>query len=209
MNPRHSAQTPKDAPSTVTGATSPSRRSDRTRAAILAAARERFAADGYDRATIRAIAADARIDPAMVIRYFGTKEKLFAAAADFTLDLPDLTGEPVAEWGAILARHVVARWERDDTLVALLRVAVTHDAAAARMRTIFAGQVAPVLATIEPDPAAAGRRAGLLATQMLGLALSRYVLRLPPVVAMPADEVAGWIAPVVQFYLTGSPLGRV
>jgi AcrR family transcriptional regulator len=185
------------------------RRSDRTRAAILAAARERFASDGYAGATIRAIATQAGIDPSMVMRYYGTKEKLFAAAADFALDLPDLSGVPVGEWGAILARHVVARWERDDTLVALLRVAVTHDAAAARMRTIFAGQVAPVLATIEPDPAAAGRRAGMLATQILGLALSRYVLRLPPVVAMPADEVAGWLAPVVQYYLSGSPEGRV
>ena len=68
------------------------RRSDRTRAAILAAARERFAADGYERATIRAIAADAAIDPAMVMRYFGNKEKLFAAAAEFDLRLPDLSG---------------------------------------------------------------------------------------------------------------------
>ena len=58
------------------------RRSDATRAAILAAARERFAADGYERATIRAIAADAKIDPSMVMRYYGNKEKLFAAAAD-------------------------------------------------------------------------------------------------------------------------------
>lgn len=193
----------------VTTSTVAPRRSDRTRAAILAAARERFAADGYAGATIRAIATQAGIDPAMVMRYYGTKEKLFAAAADFALDLPDLTGAPVGDWGAILARHVVARWERDDTLIALLRVAVTHDAAAARMRTIFAGQVAPVLATVEPDPAAVGRRAGLLATQMLGLALCRYVLELPPVVAMPPDEVAGWLAPVVQYYLTGSPDGPV
>ena len=192
----------------VTTSTVAPRRSDRTRAAILAAARERFAADGYARATIRAIATQAGIDPSMVMRYYGTKEKLFAAAADFALDLPDLTGVPADQWGAILARHVVARWERDDTLIALLRVAVTHDAAAARMRTIFAGQVAPVLTTIEPDPVVVGRRAGLLATQMLGLALCRYVLELPPVVAMPPDEVAAWLAPVVQFYLTGSPDGR-
>src|SRR5262245_18351681 len=67
----------------------PSRRSDATRAAILAAARERFAADGYERATIRAIAADANIDPAMVMRYYGSKERLFAAAAELELHLPD------------------------------------------------------------------------------------------------------------------------
>lgn len=189
------------------GDAAPPRRSDRTRAAILAAARERFAADGYAGATIRAIAGQAGIDPSMVIRYYGTKERLFAAAADFALELPDLSGTPVTEWGPVLARHVVWRWERDDTLVALLRVAVTHEAAAARMRTIFAGQVAPPIAAIEPDPATAARRAGLLATQMLGLALTRYVLRLPPVVAMSPDEVAAWIAPVIQHYLTGTPIG--
>ena len=185
----------------------PARRSDRTKAAILGAARDRFAADGYAGATIRAIAAQAGIDPSMVIRYYGTKERLFAAAADFTLDLPDLTGSPPDEWGSLLAHHVVRRWERDDTLVALLKAAVTHEAAAARMRTIFAGQVGPRVAAVEPDPAAAARRAGLIATQMLGLVLTRYVLKLPPVVAMSADELGGWIAPVVQHYLTGSAPG--
>ena len=66
------------------------RGAETTKAAILGAARERFAADGYERATIRAIAGDAEIDPALVIRYFGNKEKLFAAAANFDLGLPDL-----------------------------------------------------------------------------------------------------------------------
>lgn len=181
------------------------RRSDRTRAAILAAARERFAADGYAKATIRAIAAQAGIDPSMVMRYYGSKEKLLAAAADFALELPDLTAIPATEWGGLLARHLVRRWERDDTLVALLRVAATHQAAAERARAIFANQVAPLVASIEPDPALAAVRAGLLATQMLGLAFSRYVLELPPVVALTADEVAAWLAPVLQHYLTGKP----
>jgi hypothetical protein len=75
------------------------------------------------------------------------------------------------------------------------------------MRTIFAGQVAPAIGAREPDPVVAGRRAGLLATQMLGLALSRYVLELPPVVAMSGDEIVAWLGPVIQFYLTGSPSG--
>src|SRR3954468_1292530 len=91
------------------------RRSDATRAAILAAARGRFAADGYERATIRAIAADASIDPAMVMRYFGNKEKLFAAAADFDLRLPDLSAVPPGEVGRALVRHFLDRWESDDT----------------------------------------------------------------------------------------------
>src|SRR5256885_7073914 len=79
------------------------RRSDRTKAAILAAAREHFAASGYERATIRAIARKARIDPALVIRYFGTKEKLFAAAAEFDLRLPDLAIVPRGTLGSVLA----------------------------------------------------------------------------------------------------------
>jgi AcrR family transcriptional regulator len=183
----------------------PLRRSDRTKAAILAAARERFAADGYAKATIRAIATQAGIDPSMVMRYYGSKEKLLAAAAEFELELPDLTAIPPARWGDLLAHHLVERWERNDTLVALLRVATTQDFAAERMRSLFAGQVAPLVARIEPDPATATTRAGLLATQMLGLALTRYVLELPPVVALSPDEMAAWLAPVLQHYLTGRP----
>jgi AcrR family transcriptional regulator len=179
------------------------KRSDRTKAAILTAARERFAADGYAKATIRAIAAQADIDPSMVMRYFGSKEKLLAAAASFELELPDLTAIPPDSWGDVLARHLVARWERNDTLVALLRVATTQDFAAERMRTLFAGQVAPLVARIEPDEKTAATRAGLLATQMLGLALTRYVLELPPVVALTPDELAAWLSPVLQHYLTG------
>src|SRR6266581_4742344 len=76
------------------------RRSDTTKAAILAAARQHFAASGYERATIRAIAADAGIDPAMVMRYFGNKEKLFAAAAEFDLRLPDLAAVPRGTLGS-------------------------------------------------------------------------------------------------------------
>src|SRR5215217_6909295 len=89
-----------------------------TKQAILAAARERFAADGYERATIRAIAADARIDPAMVIRYFGSKEKLFAAAAEFELRLPALDGVPRERIGERLVEHFVRRWEGDESLLA-------------------------------------------------------------------------------------------
>lgn len=178
------------------------RRSDATKEAILAAARERFAADGYERATIRAIAADAGIDPAMVMRYFGNKEKLFAAAAEFDLRLPDVTGIPADEVGTRLAAHVLDRWDGDETLMALLRAAVTNPAAAERMREIFAAQLGPAVLAVAPDDAPG--RAGLVATQVLGLALTRYVLRLPPVVAMDRDAVVGWLGPVLQHYLTGT-----
>jgi AcrR family transcriptional regulator len=180
------------------------RRSDRTRAAILTAARERFAADGYERATIRAIAADAHIDPAMVMRYFGNKEKLFAAAAEFDLRLPDLSAVPRAQVGSTLVRHMMDRWDGDETLMALLRAGVTNPAVAERMRQIFAGQLGPVAAQVTGGAEDAAVRAGLAATQVLGLALCRYVLAFPPVVAMSADEVVAWLGPTLQRYLTGT-----
>jgi AcrR family transcriptional regulator len=178
------------------------RRSDATKEAIRTAARERFAVDGYERATIRAIAADAGIDPAMVMRYFGNKEKLFAAAAEFDLRLPDLTDTPREEIGRRIASHMLARWDGDETLMALLRAAVTNPAAADRMREIFATQLGPAVQSIAPGDVAT--RAGLVATQVLGLALTRYVLRLPPVVAMDQAAVVEWIGPTLQRYFTGN-----
>jgi AcrR family transcriptional regulator len=180
------------------------RRSDATREAIRLAARERFAADGYERATIRAIAADADIDPAMVMRYFGNKEKLFAAAAEFDLRMPDVSAVPTGRLGVTLAAHFLGRWESDETLNALLRAAVTHPAAAERMREIFASQVATFAATILPDPTQATARAALISTQMLGAALCRFVLELPPVAAMPREELIAWLGGTIQRYLTAA-----
>jgi AcrR family transcriptional regulator len=181
----------------------PTRRSDATRAAILGAARERFAAEGYERATIRAIAADAGIDPAMVMRYFGTKELLFAAAAEFELRLPDPRSMSPDEIGARMVAHFVERWEADDILTALLRAGVTNEAAAQRLRSVFSSQVAPTVAAIVAEPSQVPVRSGLIASQILGLALTRYVLKLPPVTAMSRDEVVHWVGPTVQRYLTG------
>jgi AcrR family transcriptional regulator len=175
-----------------------------TKQAILTAARERFAAEGYERATIRAIAADAEIDPALVMRYFGNKEKLFAAAANFDLQLPDLTTVPRDRIGAALVEHFIARWEADDTFMALIRAAVTNEIAAKRVRAVLAGQVAPAVAALSRDAARAGVRAGLVSSQILGMALCRYVLRLPPMVGMTRAEVVGWLGPTVQRYVTGT-----
>lgn len=175
------------------------------RAAILGAARTRFATDGYDRTTVRSIAADAGVDPSMVIRYFGSKRHLFTRAAEFDLRLPDLTAGPREQVGHVLATHLLDRWEGDDGLQILLRTATTDDDAAERMRAIFAGQLAPQIAALTGDPATAAVRAGLVATQALGTALCRYVLRLPPIVAMTPDEIVTWIAPTLQRYLTGTP----
>ncbi|WP_345586262.1 TetR family transcriptional regulator [Streptomyces prasinosporus] len=178
------------------------RRSDATRAKILAAARDRFAADGYERATIRAIARDAEIDPSMVMRYYGSKEGLFAAASAFDLRLPDLSDLPRDTVGRTLVEHFLDRWEEDEVLTALLRAGVTNAAAAERMREIFRDQLGPVAATVCPDRREAPRRAALAASQILGMAMARYVLRFPPAVAMTRRELTEWLAPTVQRYLT-------
>ncbi len=175
------------------------RSSEQTKAVILAAARQRFAESGYERATIRAIAADANIDPSMVMRYFGNKDQLFAAAADFDLQIPDLSDVEPGDLGGRIVAHFVQRWERDEALVVLLRSSTTNAEAAQRMREIFTTQLLPVIANV--NPADAARRAGLIATQVLGLALCRYVLRLPPVVGMSRDEIVAWLGPTVQRYL--------
>jgi AcrR family transcriptional regulator len=181
------------------------RDSTATRAAILAAARSHFADDGFDRATIRAIAATAGVDPAMVMRYYGNKAGLFAAASDYDLHLPDFTKVPVRQLGATLVRAFLDRWEPDGqvdgALLVLLGTALTEDSARDTMRTVFARQVQPVVVRAAPE-GHAPVRAGLIASQVLGLALTRYVLRLPPVVGLTADEIAAWMGPVIQRYLT-------
>lgn len=179
----------------------PPRRSDGTRAAILTAARERFAADGFERATIRAIAADAGIDASMVMRYYGNKDGLFAAAAEFDLRLPDVTGVPRDRLGATLVTHFLRRWEDDEIMQALLRAGVTNERAAERMREIFGSQLAPALAPIVGDPAGVPVRAGMIAAQMLGFALCRYVLRLPAIAALTHEQAVAWLGPTVQRYL--------
>lgn len=173
------------------------RRSDQTRAAILAAARQRFATYGFEGTTIRAVATDAGIDHSMVMRYYGSKARLLDAALDIDLDLPDLSATPGDRRAELLVRHFLHRWEHDaagDGLLLLLRSAVTHEQAAQRMREIFAAQVAPALKT---DP----EKVGLISTQLLGLALTRYILRIPVVVAMRPEEIVAAYAPAIQTIL--------
>ncbi|WP_151481494.1 TetR/AcrR family transcriptional regulator [Streptomyces albicerus] len=178
------------------------RRSDATRATILTAARERFAADGYERATIRAIARDAKIDPSMVMRYYGNKEGLFAAAIDIDLRLPVPEKVPKEDVGRIFVEHFVDLWEKNEVLTALLRVGVTNAAGAERMQGIFKEQLLPVALRVCPDPEQSRARAALVASQMLGMALTRYVLRFPPAVDLHREEIVAWLAPTVQRYLT-------
>jgi len=176
------------------------RSASETKTAILVAAREQFARHGYHGATIRAVAAAATIDPAMVMRYFGSKARLFEATVTIDLELPDLTSVPAGQVGHTLIRHFLTRWEQDDTLVILLRSSIGDSEIAERVRQVFLQQVAP---TVRPaaEPSSATRRAGLVATQILGLATARYVLELPPVVAMSHEEIIAWVGPTLQHYL--------
>lgn len=170
------------------------------------AAREQFATHGYDRATIRTIAAQAGIDPSMVMRYFGNKERLFAEAADFDLDLPDLGEGPRGQVGTRLVSHFLDRWEDDDeSLRILLRTAATNEAIAERMRSIFAEQLTPAIARLDGDPTLATTRAALVSTQLLGMALARYVLHFPPITTMPPAEIVAWLGPTVQTYVLADP----
>ena len=175
------------------------RTSDETKAAILEAARERFGTAGFQAATIRAIAADAGVDPAMVMRYYGSKDKLFAAAAEFDLRFPDFATTDRAQVGRSVVRHFLERWEGDEALVILLRSSATNGDAAQRMQEIFGSQLQPLVASLVPAGESAVR-AGLVATQILGMALCRFVLRLPPVVEMSRDEVVEWLGPTIQRY---------
>ena len=180
-------------------------RSERTREAILHAARQQFAAHGYERATIRSIARAAGIDPSMVMRYYGSKAGLFEAASAIQLHMPDLRGIAPDRSGEVMASHFVERWEgalADEALIFLFRSAVTHEVAAARLREVFVEQVArPVAAALDDQQAT--RRAALVATQMLGVALCRYIVRLEPIASLSPATLVGDLAPTIQRYLTG------
>jgi AcrR family transcriptional regulator len=182
------------------------RNAQETTADILAAARTRFGTDGYERTTLRAVAADVGVDPALVIRYFGSKQDLFAAAAEFTLDLPDLSTVDPDDVAQALLPSFFAVWEDDTTFVALLRAAMTSPTAADTMRQVFAAQVAPALAAITPDNTP--QRAGLMGAFIIGLATTRYVLANPAVVDLSHDELIRWASPVVRQLLVGpAPAG--
>jgi hypothetical protein len=103
--------------------------------------------------------------------------------------------------GSRLVAHILDRWERDEALVLLLRSSTTNNEAAQRMPKIFSSQRQPVVVALNADDAA--RRARLITTQVLGLALCRYALRLPPIGGMSRQDVVAWLGPAVQRYLDG------
>jgi AcrR family transcriptional regulator len=179
------------------------KKSDITRDAISDAARELFDRQGFERTTVRDIAARAGADPALVIRYFGSKDALFAQVAVFDLHLPDLSKVDRERIGETLVQHYLDVWEgenRTPGMAILLRSAASNEDAAAHMRKIFASQVLPAIARVA-GPGSTPERASLVASQLLGMALCRYVLKIPPLVAMPQEKLVAEIGQTLQRYI--------
>jgi len=187
-------------------------RSEGTRRAILGAARATFAARGYEQTTIRAVAARAGVDASMVMRYFRSKAGLFTAAVTMDLQAPDLRSVSASRRGELLVRHFISRWEdplRDDELIALLRTGVTSETVAEQLQAVLGQLITEPIGALGDERAA--ERGTLIAAQLLGLALCRYILRFEPLASLPADDVVAAVAPSVQRYLTrpaASPSAR-
>jgi len=178
-------------------------RSERTRRAILDAARAMFAARGYEGTTIRAVAAQAGVDASMVMRYFRSKAGLFTAVVTVDLQVPDLGPVPASDRGELLVRHFMSRWEdpvHDDDLTALLRTAVTSETVAGQLQAVLSQLITGPIAGLGDERAA--ERGTFIAAQLLGLALCRYILRLEPLASLPSEDVVAAVAPSVQRYLT-------
>lgn len=184
--------------------TSKLRKSDATRARIVEAARERFRKEGFERTTIRKVAGDAGIDPSMVMRYFESKRGLFAAAMTVELRIPDLSRHPRDKLGEAIITHFLKRWEEPDadSLQLLLRSSASNEEAAERLRGVFRDQIVTLVGRLRGSEADAREVASLIATQTVGLAYTRYVLKLPPLVAMPHETIIKVIGATIQRYLT-------
>lgn len=180
------------------------RRSDLTRERILAAARDLFATLGYERATVRMIAEKAGIHASLVIRYFTSKEKLFAESSSFDLQLPDLSSTPAEQRGEALVRHFLDRWEKKNPagdLPALLRLSVTHPDGREKLIAVFRKQVEPAIKRIA-GPGDPAMSAALIATQFVGIAFLRYVIRLPSIANLDRSELVKRVGKTVQGYLS-------
>jgi AcrR family transcriptional regulator len=181
-----------------------------TRAAILAAARARFGEVGYEATTVRAVAADAGVDPALVLYFFKSKDGLFAACVQWPFDpakeLPAVIGDrgERAGVGERLVGLMLRTWdaaEGRNLVIAQLRTAMSQEVAATQLRTFLESEILHPLTTAlrcdQPD-----LRASLVAAQLVGLGITRHVLALEPLASMPRAEAAALVGAQVQRSLT-------
>ncbi|MCT2590067.1 TetR family transcriptional regulator [Streptomyces sp. N2-109] len=181
---------------------------------ILSSARTEFAARGYDKASIRAIARGAEVDPALVHHYFGTKEQVFEKAVE-TAFSPAVAARDQAlavdldQVGETMTRFIFRVWGNAVTrepLLAIVRSAVNNETAAAIFRRLVTRQLLSVLAgrLTAPD---AELRVELAVAQLVGTAMLRYVIKVEPLASTDAEVLIARLAPVVQHHLTGADLG--
>lgn len=183
-----------------------------TREQILAAAGELFSELGFERTTMRGVAARADVDPALIHHYFVNKEGLLSAALVFPVDpgalLAGLDQDP-QHAGIGVVRRVLGVWEADPEtrrrLLGLIRVGVSNEYAAGVLRDLLGRTVLTALASVVADDQQS-LRAALAGTQMAGLLMGRYVLGIPAIRDATPEQLALTIGPVLQHYLTG-PLG--
>jgi AcrR family transcriptional regulator len=182
-----------------------------TRDSILEAARRLFADKGFDATTVRAIAADAKVDPAMIHHFFGTKEELFRETLQFPIDpvteIPEIVAGGPDEVGHRLVATFVKIWDSPTGAVgaSLIRSAMSNDWTLRLMREFLTTQIMRrVVAAIEIDPAEAPLRVSLVASQLAGLAMMRYIIKLEPLASLPSDQVVELVGPNIQRYITGS-----
>lgn len=172
---------------------------------ILAAARVLFGERGYDKASIRAIAAEARVDPALVHHFFGTKDELFAAAMEFPVDpaamVPRVLAGPREELGERLVRTCLRFWEDprlQPQFVGVIRSATTSEAGATLLRDFLSAKLFGRLAEPLGVPAL---NLNAAAAQIVGVVMLRYVLEMEPMASATEDELVGLLAPAIQRYL--------
>jgi AcrR family transcriptional regulator len=189
---------------------------NQTRAAILDAARAAFAQRGYDAVSIRAVARGAGVDPALVHRFYGSKEELFVAAMELPLApsrlVATLLADGVDHLGDRLVRTFLELFDDPAAFapfLALIRGAVSNEHAAALLREFLTREVLGRLAAAA-SPDRAELRASLAGSQVVGLAMARYVVRVPPLATTDRDTVAACVGPTIQRYLTGElPPGQL
>jgi AcrR family transcriptional regulator len=178
-----------------------------TRERILAAARSDFGKTGYERTTIRGIAAQAKVDPALVMHYFESKDGIFRAAVKFPVDpaefIPRLLAPGLDGLGERLVRVFVETWDSPagSPLLGLIRSVVGSEDAAALLREFVTrevlGRLARALELDQPQ-----LRAALVASQLVGLAMIRYVVKVEPLASARSDDLVAWLGPTLQRYLT-------